>query len=157
MSALGLSPASLHAALLASDSATAVLEGFCGGPVLVHRLSPDRVNADPACAARLAIRPDETVTRRHVQLRHGCLVLSEAELWYVAARLPEAMAQRLATGTLPFGRVVRGMGLRRTTLSSRIGAAGDACALEHRAMLADPEGLPIALVHERYGWALSAS
>ncbi len=142
--------------MLASDSATAVLQQVCGGAVLACRLSPDAVDGDPACAELLQAGAGQAVTRRHVRLTHGPLELSQAQLWYVAARLPEDMAHALSTTALPFGRVVSGLRLRRATLSARICDPGEPCALDHRALLAGADGRPIALVHERYGWALFA-
>ena len=149
-----LRPALLHAALLAADSATAVLEGVCGGPVLVRRLAPDVAETDPAQSAPLQARPDEAVTLRRVELVCRAQVLSAAELRYVAARLPAELAGRLRATDLPFGHVVRGLGLRRTTLSARICEAWEPCALVHHAVLAHADGRPVALVHERYAWSL---
>ena len=94
--------------------------------------------------------------RRHVRLTCGALVLSEARLWYVAARLPSAMARILSTTALPFGRVVSGLALRRITLSARICDADEPCALDHHALLVGADRRPVALVHERYGWGLFA-
>ena len=147
----------LHAELLAADSATAVLQRRCGGPVHIRRTAPDILDTDAACAALLHAAGGEAVTRRQVTLERGNLILSEAALWYLAARLPPDMAQELASTTHPFGHVVRSLGLRRTTLSARLCAPGEPHALEHRALLTDPGGRPMALVNERYGWGLFGS
>ena len=146
-----------HAELLASHSATAVLERHFGGPVTIHRTAPDTLNSDAATAVLLQASDTEAVTRRQVRLQLGRSVLSEAALWYVAARLPADMASELASSTRPFGHVVRSLGLRRTTLSARLCATGDPHALRHRAILADAGGRPMALVEENYGWALFSS
>jgi chorismate-pyruvate lyase len=149
-----LTPQALNAALLTSGSATAVLEAVCGAPVTVHRLSPDGPDPAPEPARLLGAHGGEIVLRRHVALLCGGRAVSHAELWYVAARLPPALARRRADTAEPFGRVVAGLGLGRRTLSARLCAAGEPCALEHRAVLADPAGRALALVHERYSWAL---
>ena len=123
----------------------------------IHRTAPDTVDDDADRAALLHASGNEAVTRRQVRLQCGRSVLSEAALWYVAARLPAEMASDLASSSRPFGHVVRSLGLRRTTLSARLCGAGDLYALEHRAILADADGRPMALVEENYGWALFSS
>ncbi len=148
-----LRPADLHAALLAADSATAVLAQMFGGPVRVRRRLPD-VSAGDGRPAELMAAADEAVTWRRVHLLGRGRPLSDADLWYVAARLPPGLARRLKGSAQPFGRVVRGLGLRRTTLSSRLCRPGEPFALEHRALLSVPGGRPVAVVQERYVWSL---
>ena len=135
----------LHAALLASDSATAVLEAICGAPVTIRRVA----DAPPLAATHLA-----GGQHRHVRLLCGGRCLSDADLWFRAELLPPAMVAELASGDAPFGRVVRALALRRRTLSARICAAGAPFALEHRAVLADAAGRDVAEVAERYCWGL---
>ena len=149
-----LRPAALHAALLAGDSATAVLEAAYGSPVSVRRLAPDATETDAVRHTPLHARPDEAVTIRQVQLICRAQVLSDAELRYVPARLPPDLAARLHSTDLPFGRVVQRLGLRRTTLSAHICGRDGPWALIHHAVLAQPGGTPLALVHERYPWSL---
>ena len=144
----------LHAALLAADSATAVLEAACSAPVLIRRLAPDRTETDPGQFIVLHAQPGELVTLRRVQLECRGQVLSDADLRYIATRLPASLACRLRTTDSPFGHVVRGLGLRRTTLSARMCEPGEPCALIHHAVLAQPSGQPVALVAERYAWSL---
>ena len=152
-SATPWSIARLHAALLAADSATEVLERACGGPILVRRLAPDAESRDPAILAHLQAGPDAPVTLRTVQLLHNGVVLSDARLWYVASRLPADIATCLAHTAQPFGRVVSRLRLRRTTLAARICNPGEPYALDHQAVLTDPDGQPIALVREQYSRA----
>ena len=104
----------LSARLLAAPSATAVLEAWCAE----RGLSPDpRIVAvrvpvpDKAPGAdrreRLAVGPDEPVRYRRVRLTCGTHVLSEADNWYVPARLTPEMNAALDGSDAPFGRVVR--------------------------------------------------
>ncbi len=57
--------------------------------------------------ARLGLGPDEQVRYRHVRLACGDRVLSEADNWYVPARLTPEMNAALEGSDAPFGRVVR--------------------------------------------------
>lgn len=136
--------AALHALLLESHSATAVLERLCGAPIRIRRLAAD-----------LQARPERLggqLEHRRVALICGDRVLSEADLWFRAELLPGAMVRALAETDAPFGRVVAPLGLRRRLTGSRFGVAGEAVALEHRAVLSLPGGADVAEVLERYGW-----
>ncbi len=146
-----ITAATLNAALLASDSATEVLERLCGKAVTVRHLAPNEPAPTPTVLHAAGI-----ILHRHVALCCGCLVLSHADLWFVPARLPDGMVRTLAETDLPFGNVVRGLGLRRHTLRALELPPGSAVALEHRAMLTAPSGQPIAEVWERYCWGLVA-
>ncbi len=138
----------LHAALLAADSATAVLERLCGGPIRIRRCqAATPTPLSPSLAAPPALH-------RRVELVFGATILSNADLWYRPDLLPPAMARAIAETDTPFGRVVQGLGLRRRTLASRIGTPGEAACLEHRAILVTTAGEIVAEVFERYGWAL---
>jgi chorismate-pyruvate lyase len=117
----------LNAELLSHDSATLTLEHWCG----THRLaSPPRIVAErvpgadkppsPEQRRELGIAPAEAVRYRRVRLLCGDVVLSEAENWYVPARLTPDMNKLLDTTDLPFGRVVQALHFRRHTLSSTL-------------------------------------
>jgi chorismate-pyruvate lyase len=134
---------------LASHSATAVLRALFGDPVEIERVADDAPLTASGCAA-LAVDGPAEVTHRRVMLRAGGRAVSDAELWYVPGRLWPGMADTLLTTAIPFGSVVAPMQPRRETLSFRFGAAGEAHALEHRAILRDATGAPIALVYEFY-------
>ena len=138
----------LHAALLASDSATAVLERICGARVAIRRL-PDTAPAAPGC-----LPPGPGTAHRHVALLCAGRQLSQADLWFRPDLLTPGMVAELAGTDMPFGRVVQSLGLRRRTLSSRICAPGEPFALEHRAVLTDAAGRDVAEVAERYCWEL---
>ncbi len=116
---------SLNADLLAHDSATLTLERWCAD----HRLAdPALIVAErvhdvdkPATAevrAALDVRPDEPLGYRRVRLKCGAKVLSEADNWYVPARLTPDMNHVLETTDTPFGKAVAALHFRRHTLSA---------------------------------------
>jgi chorismate-pyruvate lyase len=118
---------SLNADLLSHDSATLTLDRWCAS----HRLaSPARIVADrvqgvekaPTDEQRqiLGVSATEPVRYRRVRLRCGEHVLSEAENWYVPARLTAEMNQTLANSDTSFGRVVASLNFRRQTLDAKL-------------------------------------
>jgi hypothetical protein len=170
----------LNAELLSHDSATLTLERWCGA----HRLAAEpRIVAErqhdaeqPASDSQrqdLRVAPDEPVRHRHVRLRCGALVLSEADNWYVPGRLTAEMNRQLDGSDTPFGKVVQSLMFQRHTLSATLlwqplaegwemdtvhdGAAATAVpapvpsrVLQHRALLTLPDGTPISEVVETY-------
>ena len=168
----------LNADLLSHDSATLTLERWCG----VHHLAtPARIVAErvtgverppsPAQRLELGVTPTEPVRYRHVRLRCGAVVLSEAHNWYVPGRLTPAMNTLLDTTDTPFGKVAQALHFHRRTLSSTLlwsplpegwetnpsaASAGamelrvPAEVLEHRALLTLPDGTPFSEVVETY-------
>jgi len=177
---------SLNASLLSSDSATLTLDGWCARHHLAPartRVTAERVRGDdkPATAALradLQVGPDEPVRYRRVRLHCGDLVLSEADNWYVPARLTPAMNATLDTSDIAFGRAVQPLHFRRQTLSAKLlwsplpddwderAALVDAPAgaaitipdhvIEHRAVLRLPDGTPFSEVVEDYTSAVLA-
>jgi hypothetical protein len=169
---------SLNADLLAHDSATLTLERWCADHLLADppRLVAERVSgADkpPSAEVRAAldVKPDEPLGYRRVRLRCGDHVLSEADNWYVPARLTPEMNHVLETTDTPFGKAVAALHFRRHTLSADLlwrplpkgWEMGDASApkesgalmipdhvLEHRAVLSTPDGEPFSEVVETY-------
>jgi chorismate-pyruvate lyase len=169
---------SLSAELLAHDSATLTLERWCAD----HRLSDpalivaERVHeADKPATAEvrvaLNVKPDEPLFYRRVRLKCGDHVLSEADNWYVPARLTPEMNHVLETTDTPFGKAVAALHFRRHTLSADLlwrplpkgwemgvaAAPNEAGALtipdhvfEHRAVLSTPDGEPFSEVVETY-------
>ena len=169
---------SLNADLLAHDSATLTIERWCAD----HRLAdPARIVAErvsgtdkPASAEvreALNVKPDEPLGYRRVRLKCGDHVLSEADNWYVPARLTPAMNHVLETTDTPFGKAVAALHFRRHTLSADLlwrplpkgwemratPAPKEAGALtipdhvlEHRAVLSTPDGEPFSEVVETY-------
>jgi hypothetical protein len=168
---------SLNADLLSHDSATLTLERWCdvhklaSPPRIVAVRIPD-VDKAPTAEQRheLGVAPGEQVRYRRVRLMCGTLVLSEADNWYVPGRLTPDMNKLLDTTDSPFGVVVRALHFQRHTLASTLlwpplplnwemgagarQAAADAPMpsqlLQHRALLALPDGTPFSEVIETY-------
>jgi hypothetical protein len=168
----------LNADLLSHDSATLTIERWCADHRLADpaRIVAERVNdvVKPAGAevrAALEVKSDEPLGYRRVRLKCGDHVLSEADNWYVPARLTPEMNQVLETTDTPFGKAVAALHFRRHTLSAdllwrplpkswEMGAAAvqddnGALAipdhvLEHRAVLSRPDGEPFSEVVETY-------
>jgi chorismate-pyruvate lyase len=168
----------LNADLLSNSSATLTLDRWCD----VHRLAtPARVVADRVRDARkdpteeqrkiLGVGAEDPVGYRRVRLRCGDYVLSEADNWYVPARLTPEMNRVLDTTDTAFGRAVQALDFQRRTLSAKLlwsplpqgwemgapapEANGQALVipphvLEHQAVLTLPGGTPFSLVVETY-------
>jgi hypothetical protein len=119
----------------------------------------------------LGVSASDPVRYRHVRLHCGEHVLSEADNWYVPARLTPDMNQVLDTSDTAFGRAVQALHFHRRTLSARLlwsplpqgwemgdsfpkGTKGalqiPAQTIQHRAVLALPDGTPFSLVVETY-------
>ena len=179
----------LDARLLAGSSATRALETWC----LEHRLAPhariiaERITgADKPISAeqrvRLEIGPDEPVRYRRVHLKCGDAVLSEADNWYVPARLTAEMNAALDSSDAPFGKVVASLGINRRTIGTKRlwnpmdgrywdvrDRSGNIVAfakppapipdfiIEHRAIVLDRNAKPISEVIETYTkWNIAA-
>jgi hypothetical protein len=171
----------INAEILGSSSATLTLEKWCSDhrlaadPKLTATLVPGVDKAPtPQQRERLQIGPDEPVKYRRVQLSCGALVLSEADNWYVPARLSAEMNRLLETTDTPFGKAVLGLHPFRRTYSARLlwsplppqwemqpqrpdyaGAAGAALHIptalfEHRALVFGQDLRPISEVIETY-------
>ena len=119
----------------------------------------------------LQVTERDPVTYRHVQLRCGDRVLSEADNWYVPGRLTAEMNRLLETTDTPFGRAVQSLEPYRQTFSatllwsplpegwerasSTLPAATNHALVapdklfEHRAILYTREHVPFVGSHER--------
>ncbi len=169
----------LNAELLSHDSATLTLDRWCDTH---HLASPAKVVADRDKAARkaatadqrrlLAVTADEPIRYRRVRLVCGSHVLSEADNWYVPARLTPEMNRQLETTDIAFGRAVQALHFQRRTVSARLlwsplpdGWEVNAVALpdagsktlqvphevlQHQAVLTLPDGTPFSQVVETY-------
>jgi chorismate-pyruvate lyase len=166
----------LNADLLSHDSATATLEHWCAAH---HLASPARILAErdagperpPSAEQRreLAVGENEPVRYRHVRLKCGEHVLSEADNWYVPGRLTPEMNQQLQSTDTPFGQVVKPLRFLRHTIESRLlwsplpadwetqGIPPQSepidvppRLLQHRALLLLPTGVPFSEVVETY-------
>jgi chorismate-pyruvate lyase len=168
----------LNATLLAARSATFTLDKWCAdhklGDETTIRARLMREVDKPITAKqrrRLQIGDDEPVKFRHVELRCGDRVLSEADNWYVPSRLTAKMNQLLETTDIPFGRAVADLKPSRQTFAAEIfwRPLDDGWELrapladhpeqnleipprlfEHRALLYTPDRMPIAEVDETY-------
>src|SRR4051794_26929421 len=176
----------LNAEILASRSATATLERWCGDhavarePRVVAEVLAGEPRA-PDAAQRQRLRADsgEVVRYRRVRLRCGGHVLSEAENWYLPGRLTQEMNRALETTDTPFGRVVAPLEPYRRTFAARLlwsplpegwersprsvpsclssgPLAIPGALFEHRALLIGRDNRPIAEVHEVYQGGLLA-
>jgi chorismate-pyruvate lyase len=169
---------SLNADLLSNDSATLTLDRWCEA----HRIaSPSKILAErvhgadkePSEEVRklLNVSATETVRYRHVRLHCGEHVLSEADNWYVPARLTADMNHVLDTTDTSFGRVVQPLQFHRHTLSAQLlwsplpagwemqaslpkASSGPLLIprelIQHRAVLSVPDGTPFSVVVETY-------
>lgn len=152
-----------NAALLAADSATALLERWCGGAVAARRASGGLKAATRAQRARLEIGANEAVLYRAVTLASAANALCEAQNWYVPHRLGADVLAVLEASDTPFGRAIAGLRPTRETLDveflidrKRFPSAPDAPALRHRALVRDASGRPFAEVDEVYLCAIVA-
>jgi len=170
----------LNADLLSHDSATAVLQSWCdahapgGLKIVAQRVrGPDKPLPAEARAA-LGDGAAQGVRYRRVLLACGSQVLSEADNWYLPARLTPEMNRQLEETDTPFGVVVRALDFRRRNLSAKLlyaplppgweasKAPRDAAppipaqVLQHSAVLGTPSGAPFSYVVETYtGQALA--
>jgi chorismate-pyruvate lyase len=168
----------LNATLLAARSATFTLDKWCADHKLGYethiraRLLRDVVKpVTEEQRRRLQIGDDEQVKFRHVELRCGDRVLSEADNWYVPSRLTAEMNRLLETTDTPFGRAVAELKPFRQTFAAELlwkpldenwelhSAPDDhpeqtlvmpPKLLEHRAIVYTQDNKPIAEVDESY-------
>jgi chorismate-pyruvate lyase len=119
----------------------------------------------------LGVSATDAVRYRRVKLLCGSVLLSEADNWYLPARLTPEMNRLLDTTDTPFGRAVQALHFQRHTISATLlwqplpegwemsaaapgGRAGKlvapAAVLQHRAVLTLPDGTPFSEVVETY-------
>jgi len=155
----------LQEQLRSAGSATAVLDRWCvshgyaaAGAVVADKLAT-RLRPSRQVRRQLRVGPSEPIGYRHVRLRCGSHMLSEASNWYVPSRLTPAINERLANSDVAFGRAAAPLDYRRRPLAERRlwPAAGDrgtapipADLFTHDALLVLPDGRPIAYVREVY-------
>ena len=176
----------LNAEILASRSATLTLEKWCADHGLSGAAEPKIVarqvtgkarSATAEQRQRLEVGPSEEIKVRHVQLRCGDRVFSEADNWYVPARLTAEMNRLLETTTTPFGKAVQDLHPYRRTFAATVlwrplpegwetkpllapprDAAGSLpipdALFENRAVLYTEDGKPFSEVDEIYQRAL---
>jgi chorismate-pyruvate lyase len=139
-----------HAALLASDSATALLEQWCGERVSALRVAVPAMALPAEHVPLLALRAGERVVHRRVKLVACGRVLCAAENWYVAERLTAAMNWALERTTTAFGHVVAPLRPKRRALATTLSEDRSGVVLEHRTLLTAGDGRAISIVHEGF-------
>ena len=150
--ALRLEPAEL----LASPSATQTLAAYCtrlhlADPPAIRALrdrSMDR-RADGRVRRLLQVGSGDPVRYRRVRLSCGDQVLSDADNWYVPARLTAEMNSTLDATDTPFGTVAKPLDFQRRTLGTE-GLHDGRHVLRVTALLVNRDGLPFSLVQENY-------
>ena len=168
----------LNADLLSNDSATLTLDRWCEAHKMAApaKIVAERVHdtdKEPTAEVRqlLGVGPAEPVRYRHVRLHCGTHLFSEADNWYVPARLTPDMNKVLDSTDTAFGRAVQELHFHRRTLaakllwsplpsgwemSSSMPAAGKgtlqvpAEVIQHRAVLMLPDATPFSAVVETY-------
>jgi hypothetical protein len=149
----------LRAELAAATSATQVLTQYCAGlglaspPVIRAVRDPVFIPAPADIRAALKAGPEEAIRHRRVRLTCGEHVLSNADNWYLPARLTPEMNRQLDETETPFGTVVRPLGFHRQTLESAPVGSKDVI-LRIRALLLTAANTPFSLVIENYSPAL---
>ncbi len=151
----------LRTDLLAGTSATQVLTGYCAtlqlaSPPVIRALRDDvAIPAPPEVRALLGAGAGEVVRHRRVRLACGDHVLSNADNWYLPARLTPEMNRLLEETETPFGTAVRALDFSRRTLEADTATGTDA-VLRIRAVLSTGAGLPFSVVVENYSRDLIA-
>ena len=159
----------LNEALLAGHSATMVLDAWCAhhgmaapNGVSIQKISSGTVEKIPAHVRKaLAIPRGADIMHRRVRLLCGGHILSEADNWYVPARIPPVMRETLTTTDVSFGRVLAPLNFTRKPLTlkmlatakliSKAASQGHGFDLfAHNALLSLPDGQPLAYVQETY-------
>jgi hypothetical protein len=142
--------------ILASPSATQALTAHCARlglarPPVIRAVRDRSVDhkADGNIRRLLHVKTDEPVRYRRVRLSCGDEVLSDADNWYVPARLTAEMNNVLDHTDTSFGTVVKPLGFRRRTLGTEDLHDGRH-VLRVRALLVTAQGLPFSLVQENY-------
>ena len=168
----------LNADLLSHDSATLTLDRWCerhnmATPPKIVAERVHEVDQAPTAEVRqlLGVGPAEPVGYRHVRLHCGTHVFSEADNWYVPARLTPDMNKVLDTTDTPFGRAVQDLHFHRRTLAAKLlwsplpegweiarmlpqaskgplELPGE--IIQHRAVLSLPDGTPFSALVETY-------
>jgi hypothetical protein len=141
--------------------------------IVAHRVTGAVKAPTPEQLQRLAVSDASQIRYRRVELRCGAHTLSDADNWYVPARLTAAMNASLDTSDTPFGRVVEALRPYRRTFAvtllwaplpagweqdvavrSQPRQAGTLAIpkalFEHRALLYTSEGTPFSEVTETY-------
>jgi hypothetical protein len=151
----------LEAELTAAPSATQFLTDKCAAlhlatpAVIKAARAPDQRPASADIRKLLDVDADTVLGYRRVKLACGTHVLSDADNWYVPARLTPEMNHTLDTSDTSFGTVVKPLNFHRQTL--KMEAADDPGHIFHvTALLIAEGGKPFSLVVENYSRELIA-
>jgi ketosteroid isomerase-like protein/chorismate-pyruvate lyase len=152
----------LSADILGSQSATATLERWCRDH---HLADTPRVVAQVVRGAhrtpsreqlrRLDVGAERELAYRRVRLQCGARILSEADNWYVPARLTAEMNRSLDSSDTPFGRVVAPLQPYRRTFAVKMLWSDTTRPIpdtlfEHHAVLYTRDDRPFSEVVEVY-------
>jgi len=169
----------LNANLLSNASATLTLDRWCeahrlappGSKIVAKRVQGHDKPANAHIRELLHVGTNEPIVYRHVRLACGDRILSEADNWYVPARLTVEMNEVLNTTDISFGRAVRSLNFTRTNLTAKllwsplpegwdmsaelpVPSSGPLIPppflLEHHAVLKLQDGTPFSAVVESY-------
>lgn len=168
----------LNADLLGHDSATLTLDSWCGAhkladpaKIVAQQVSGSDKPADAEVRKLLGVDASEPVKYRRVKLTCGDHVLSEADNWYVPARLTADMNHALETTNVAFGRAVQDLHFQRHTISAdvlwhplpagwemtkQLPSDGHGkldvpeFVIQHKAFLTRADGAPFSVVVESY-------
>jgi hypothetical protein len=152
----------LKAGLAASASATQFLTDRCAAlklaspPVIRAVREPMELAASAEVRAALNVGADTPLRYRRVDLTCGTHVLSQADNWYVPARLTPQMNQALDNSEVPFGAVVGPLNFHRRTLKTE-DLDDPAHGLRVTAVLLTPGEVPFSLVVENYSRELTGA
>jgi chorismate-pyruvate lyase len=152
----------LKADILSAPSATQALTARCAqlhlaDPPAIRALRDQDVDrkAGPDIRRLLKVTSSEPVRYRRVRLSCGPQVLSDADNWYVPARLTDEMNATLDRTDTPFGTVVKPLHFQRRTLKTEALHDRDH-VLRVTALLVDAQDRPFSLVQENYSHVLIA-
>lgn len=149
------------------NSATHMLRQWMNRPgqsgaadiIAIERLCDHNIPPDAELMGRLQILRPAEIRYRRVWLMYKGRILSDAENWYVPARLSKDMQDQLEQSALPFGTVIAPCAPTRETLSNeRLWhhkappplARLPVHILRHNALVRDASGRPISEVRESY-------
>ena len=147
--------ARLESGLAAAPSATQFLTDRCAAlklaspPVIKALRGRDERPAGAQVRNWLHVAADTKLGYRRVVLACGIHALSEAENWYVPARLTPEMNRQLDTSDTPFGAVVKPLNFHRVILKAEP-LNGAITVLRITAVLQTADGRPFSLVVENY-------
>lgn len=148
-----------------SNSATTTIEKWCAdhcmafpAKIVARRVAGAEKTPDPETRRRLGAGNGDTIRYRRVQLMCGKHILSEADNWYLPARLPAETNVMLETGDTPFGKAIRSLHPKRQTIMAKVlwsptpaqQSGPPPYVLEHRALILGQNLTPLSEVAERY-------